>query len=166
MEEGSLHSSFIVNWEESSSGLQVGFFNVTLMQWKCLASPHPKEARMSNSKVKTVLWRGSTPVFRTSSGCQPEVLSPSFIISMTVGSSCEAKIFHLQMDPAPWQCAVTHSTSHHGSLGEKIDPGCGTPGLFIRTHSRLLLSLPYHEDSSQRITIWNWKRFRRLKQQS
>jgi hypothetical protein len=94
-------------------------------------SPLHKKALMSKSKVETFDCRG---------------------MSETTGSLCEARIVSQQVDPAPWQCAlIQHFPSR--AFVKSINCGPGTVHLLNRSCAVWLLSLPYHEESSQQTTF-------------
>jgi hypothetical protein len=77
------------------------------MQCQSIGSPCPKKARMSESKlVKTPICffnckRTVHQEFAPWSDRQPDVSSPSFGASETVGSSCDVRTFPPHVHPAP-----------------------------------------------------------------
>jgi hypothetical protein len=81
------------------------------MNWKSPGSPHSKKVRMSKSKFKIMLicFFHCKAILYWESVLSAQVIQTRFRTSETANSSCEARIFPRQVDPALWHCFPSRS---------------------------------------------------------
>jgi hypothetical protein len=108
------------------------------MQRESPGSRRPKEAWMSESKVKTLLIRLTAKLQCNASlfhlvRLPTRSLCPNFGTFETVGSSCQAKLVRRRVNPPIWEDALSYSVFSQGILAEKsivvLDRSVGSPDL-------------------------------------
>ena len=127
-------------------------------EWHTANSPRPKKARMSKSKIKSMLicfFDSPQGICATRTNCQSNFLSGGPWKTQEKGGTCVTR-HCTHTDAAPRQRPMSHSSLHQWIFGRKKH-SCGSsapPPLFAGSQSLWLLFIPPAQKPLERAPFW------------
>ena len=131
-----------------------------IWEWHTAKSPHPKKARISKCKIKSILvcffWQSGDRlqgICATRTNCQLNILSGSPWKTEEMGGMCVTR-HCTHTDAAPRQHPMSHGVSINKFLAEKSIPVVPQPPLFARSQPLWLLFIPPAQKPLERVPFW------------